>query len=101
MALNVTISNTLASSVSGNTAQIAVPSPLNPSVDVSVTKILNQNDNLDIHIGDEDSGGAFQIGIKPTDGMPSLTVKRTGNHWEITNRGTDTDVEIEVGPDGQ
>jgi len=100
MALNVTINNTLASGGSGNTAQIAVPTPVNPGYSNSDTS-LSQSESLDIHIGDEDTGGAFQIGIKPTDGTPSLTVKRTGNHWKITNKGTDTETSVIVGPDGQ
>jgi hypothetical protein len=103
MALNVNVYNVLDSG-SGNQAHICVCNPLNPQAagGTSVSETLNQYESLDIHIGDEDSGGEFQIRVKPgISSYPSLTIKRTGNHWKITNLGADTDTSVTVGPDGQ
>lgn len=108
MALDVTISNIL-DGTSGHTVHFSKnsgsdhtvnPGNSDPST-LTGTNGLGNNDNVNIYIGNTTTGGAFQIGIKPTNGTPQLTVQRTGNHWKITNRGTNTGASVTVGPDGQ
>jgi hypothetical protein len=101
VALNVTILNKLDPAGDGNTAHGKKGNgsqvDLNPVPPVT----LNNTEDLDIFIGNSSTGGKFKIGLRRIEGQPSLTVMRTGNHWKITNTGTETDIQVDVGPDGQ
>jgi hypothetical protein len=99
--LNVTILNKLDPTGDGNTAHGKKSNGSQKDFNLVPPVTLNNSDDLDIFIDNASSGGKFKIGLRRIEGHPSLTVMRTCNHWKITNTGTETDIQVDVGPDGQ
>ena len=104
MALDVTIKNDFDSGESGKTEYWkkngGTESSINPgySTTLSGTNALSQNDNIEIRTGDYH---AFQIRFKKISGHPEVQVQLNGSKWKTSNMGTDTQVQVEIGPDLQ
>lgn len=69
---------------------------------------LDYNGGLEVYRGTIDGGPPCRMGIKPLDengerSIPILVIAReTGrNTWAISNQGTSTSAQVEVGPDEQ
>ena len=101
MALDVTIKNDFSSGAQGKTAYWkkngGSESNINPGGSTSSTS-MNQNDYIQIRTGDLN---AYQIRFRKVDGYPKVQVQLTGSTWKTTNLGTNTQVQVEIGPDGQ
>jgi hypothetical protein len=104
MALNVTIINNLGSTTVYSKKK-ATPNPVDvpiiPYEENEENKkiiLLEDQDELEIYNKKDER---FQIGFRVEDGQPSLNLTRVDNKWIVKNIGTNTQVEVDVGPDGQ